>query len=160
MHLFLFSSNKNPILSILRKGRFFFGSSPTPFSKSQFADLEYLRTDIRERLAQLGLNNLTHIQEKAIPKVFQDNSNFVLAETGSGKTLIYLLPLINDLYNQLQKDPKDNEKPRGGVIFTSSKELSAQIFVDLKKIDVLNKLRISRLGSVSQLSMSVRNMVT
>jgi len=75
-------------------------SVPHGFSPLRFEDLEYLRTDLKSRLAELGFTHLTKAQETALPIVFANPQSFVLAETGSGKTLIYLLPLINALFNE------------------------------------------------------------
>lgn len=133
------------------------------FSPIKFEDLEFVRSDIKAVLNDLKYKHLTNIQSLAYDAIQKSNLNCILADTGSGKTLAYALPIINDLYNEIQgrgDEARMTNEPRGAVIFTSSKELSAQIFVDFKKIDRINKLKISRLGPISQMSTYVKHMVS
>jgi superfamily II DNA/RNA helicase len=132
------------------------------FGQLRFDDLELLRPDVKAALQNLKFDRLTHIQSVAFDSIQNFGKTCILAETGSGKTLSYILPIINELYNEIQQNgdqARDATKPRGALIFTSSKELSAQIFVDIKKIDKINKLKVSRLGPISQMSTYVKNMV-
>jgi superfamily II DNA/RNA helicase len=132
------------------------------FSPIKFDDLDFVRSDIKAILADLKYKHLTNIQSLAYDSIQKSNLNCILADTGSGKTLAYALPVINDLYNEIQSkgdEARLTAEPRGAIILTSSKELSAQIFVDFKKIDRVNKLKISRLGPISQMSTYVKHMV-
>lgn len=137
------------------------------FTDRKFSDLDYLREDIKSFCRKLGYEHLTNIQKEAIDSIFNHQHNLVLGETGSGKTLLYLLPIVNDMYNFYQKLEEMSEeekieaksKPRGALIFTLNKELAAQAYVDLKKLDKLNKLKVTRLGSLSQMSTYVKHMV-
>ena len=142
--------------------------NPTAFTERRFSDLPYLREDIKGVCAKLGFENLTTVQEKAIDNIFTHQHNLVLGETGTGKTLLYLLPIVNDLYSYYQRletmteeeKLQQTSKPKGALIFTLNKELTAQIYVDIKKLDALNKLKITRLGSLSQMSTYVKHMVS
>lgn len=159
MQLFLKNQNKIRILSTLTKKTTFPFSQNNSFSKTKFADLEFLRADIKTRLSELNLTHLTRIQDQSFPTLLKKTQTFIMAETGSGKTLTYLLPIVNSLYNDYNQ-PKEAEKtPRGALILTSSKELTSQIFVDLKRIDNLNKLQVTRLGTISQMATNVKHMV-
>ncbi len=45
----------------------------------------------------LGFNEVTRIQENVIPEALAGNDVLVKAQTGSGKTAAYLIPIINGL---------------------------------------------------------------
>lgn len=48
-------------------------------------------------LSNLGYNNLSKIQEISLSTVLSNTSCLIKAPTGSGKTLCYLIPILNDL---------------------------------------------------------------
>lgn len=83
--------------------------------------------EIAKALEELKIKSLTPIQEKVIPKIFEGVDLIALAETGSGKTLSFVLPLIS----QLIKTPK---RPTRILIITPTKELSEQILSVVKRI--------------------------
>lgn len=56
-----------------------------------FAELE-LGENIIKGLASQGINAPTEVQEKAIPFILQDKNVVIQSQTGTGKTLAYLLP--------------------------------------------------------------------
>ena len=64
---------------------------------TQFSDLG-LNKNTLATLDGLGYENPTEIQEKAIPVLLDSNRDFVgLAQTGTGKTAAFLLPLEEKL---------------------------------------------------------------
>ena len=54
-------------------------------------------TALAEALSKQGINEPTSIQEKAVPKILSGSSIIGQAPTGTGKTLAYLLPLLQSL---------------------------------------------------------------
>ena len=48
-------------------------------------------------LKSMGIKYLSPIQEKACPLLLKNESLICKAPTGSGKTLTYLIPILNDL---------------------------------------------------------------
>ena len=72
-----------------------------------------------QALARQGIHKPTHIQQAAIPLVQAGRDVIASAETGSGKTLCYLLPLLMRLDQQ-------NIKPQA-LILTPTHELAAQV---------------------------------
>lgn len=72
-----------------------------------------------------GFNRLTNVQEKAIPLI--DGGRDVIAEspTGTGKTLAYLLPVLNKI------DPE--KRTIQAVVLASSQELVMQILSEIQK---------------------------
>ena len=56
-----------------------------------------------ERLKKIGLETPTQVQAKSFATVREGTSDVTIgAETGSGKTLSYLLPLLDDILQQKQ----------------------------------------------------------
>ncbi len=90
-----------------------------------FKDLG-LRSEVLTAIEELGFNAPTPIQEKAIPHLLQEISDFVgLAQTGTGKTAAFGLPLVS-------KVTEGNKKPQGLVI-CPTRELCLQIARDLEQ---------------------------
>src|SRR5258708_29611321 len=85
-----------------------------------------LSGEIVEAIRQLGFENPTPIQEKAIPILLQGDTDLVgLAQTGTGKTAAFGLPLIELV----------DEKNRAtqALIVAPTRELSVQITSDLER---------------------------
>jgi len=70
--------------------------SLSPGKASQWLSLG-LRSDVANALALAGLSEPTAIQSRAIPPVLEGKSSVIAAETGSGKTMAYLAPLMSRL---------------------------------------------------------------
>lgn len=84
----------------------------------------------------------TPVQELAIPVLLKGQSALVSAETGTGKTLSFLLPLVIRMqsFEQHRKMAPNttggkffNEGPRT-VVFSPTRELSAQLFAQAKTL--------------------------
>ena len=84
-----------------------------------------LREEVLKSLKELGFEAPTPIQEQAIPHLMKDDCDFVgLAQTGTGKTAAFGLPLINSI------NTKSN-RPQG-LIICPTRELCLQITRDLE----------------------------
>jgi superfamily II DNA/RNA helicase len=86
-------------------------------------------------LASLASHNITspsNIQSKVIPLLLNNKSLIIASETGSGKTIAYLLPILNAL-SESKMDLTENYSPRC-LIFTPTKHLQVQIMHVLKYI--------------------------
>lgn len=68
---------------------------------------------------------MTTVQTAAIPKIMEGKDVIASSPTGTGKTLAYLLPVLNNI------DPEN--KAIQAVILASSQELVMQIFKELQK---------------------------
>jgi ATP-dependent RNA helicase CshB len=68
----------------------------TENDKLPFSSLA-LRKELVDALRDSGFSGLSPIQAKAIPPLLQGRSVLGLAPTGTGKTLAYLVPILNDL---------------------------------------------------------------
>ena len=78
-----------------------------------------LSSDSLKILKGLKFENPTPIQEKVIPVALQGNDVMGTAQTGSGKTLSYILPIVEKLRKNV------NEK---FLILAPTRELSEQVF--------------------------------
>lgn len=74
-------------------------------------------------LARAGFSRPTPIQREAIPSLVKGESIILHAETGSGKTLTYLLPITEALWNSFD----DSDQPSLAVVLLPTRELAAQV---------------------------------
>lgn len=86
-------------------------------------------------LAENGFEKCTPIQEKVIPSAFSGKDLVGIAETGSGKTLGFLIPLLRDLKYTEDRNPRI-------IIMVPTRELVAQIVEVLEKITSYMSVRI------------------
>ena len=85
-----------------------------------FEDLD-LTDDVLDALYDMHFDECTPIQEQAIPAALQGRDLIAVAQTGTGKTAAFLLPVINELG---QRRPSDKIKC---VVMTPTRELALQI---------------------------------
>lgn len=80
-----------------------------------------LHEQVLEGLAAMNFNQPTPIQEKAIPAILENKDLIACAQTGTGKTAAYLLPIL-DKITQSQQSNKINT-----IILAPTRELALQI---------------------------------
>ena len=81
---------------------------------------------LTEVLNKQGIKVATPVQEKAIPAIFKGRDVIAKSQTGTGKTLAYLLPLVQRI--QTERDEVQ------ALILTPTRELSKQVFDVLKPL--------------------------
>lgn len=81
-----------------------------------------------DAVSELGFNEPTNIQQRAIPLVLQKRDIFATAQTGTGKTAAFGLPMIQ----RLRKTNEENLHVRA-IILSPTRELSVQIAEDMAK---------------------------
>jgi superfamily II DNA/RNA helicase len=86
-----------------------------------FKELE-LGQDILKAIEECGYTDPTPIQQKTIPLILMTRDVMGLAQTGTGKTASFILPMIEVLYGGQAK----SRMPRS-LILTPTRELAAQI---------------------------------
>jgi ATP-dependent RNA helicase RhlE len=102
-------------------------TAPSP-AASGFADLG-LSAPLLQALADEGYTIPTPIQTKAIPHVLAGRDLFGCAQTGTGKTAAFALPLID----RMLADPRKPAPRRCRVlVLAPTRELAAQIFESFK----------------------------
>lgn len=101
-----------------------------------------LHPKINEKLEALGFTEPTKIQEKAIPLVQEGKDVSGLAQTGTGKTAAFLIPILQRLYASLESGEGregikayDSWTPRSTVlILVPTRELAEQVTENLKDL--------------------------
>ncbi len=89
-----------------------------------FKDLK-LNKPLLRAIAEKGYDNPTLVQEKTIPLVLNKKDVIVSAQTGTGKTAAFALPILQMLYDR-QDAPKKGKKIRA-VVISPTRELAIQI---------------------------------
>ncbi|HON51834.1 MAG TPA: DEAD/DEAH box helicase [Bacteroidales bacterium] len=59
--------------------------------------------EIKQNLEELGYKKPTDIQYKAIPSILQGEDVLAIAQTGTGKTAAFVIPIIEILHNRTRK---------------------------------------------------------
>lgn len=90
-----------------------------------------LHADILLAIAEQGYNQPTPIQQQAIPVVLQGKDLLASAQTGTGKTAGFTLPLLHRL---MANRPTDKgRRPVRSLILTPTRELAAQIYENVRE---------------------------
>ncbi|MDR2769169.1 MAG: DEAD/DEAH box helicase [Puniceicoccales bacterium] len=95
---------------------------------THFADLN-LNASILKALSEQSYKTPTPIQQQAIPHVLAGSDFLGIAQTGTGKTAAFVLPLLHRLNED--HTSKNWHLPRS-IILTPTRELAAQIHKKLK----------------------------
>jgi len=98
-----------------------------------FNDLN-LNKPLLNALADLGLSEPTPIQEQVFPVIMSGRDLVGIAQTGTGKTFAYLLPILRQLNFSETKHPRV-------VIIVPTRELVLQVMEEVKKLTVYTSLR-------------------
>lgn len=85
-----------------------------------------------ERLTDMGITNPTPIQKEAIPEAITGRDVMGLAQTGTGKTLAFGVPLVAQMLNNNSSRPKP--KSVRGLVLAPTRELANQIAVELRTL--------------------------
>ncbi len=86
---------------------------------STFTELP-LTSALQKKLAAAQFTNLTPIQERAIPPALEGRDVIGTAQTGTGKTLAFLIPLIE----MLERDPSEHTT---ALVLLPTRELAMQV---------------------------------
>lgn len=78
--------------------------------------------------------NPTPVQSQSIPILRESRNCLVCAPTGSGKTLSFLLPIVEKKLKEIDRSTKDVPVGANVLILQPSKELALQTFIELEKI--------------------------
>ncbi len=79
-----------------------------------------LSNDILDAINEMGYKEATPVQAQAIPIILQGHDLMAFAQTGTGKTAAFLLPMLDKILDQ----PQDKVK---GLIIAPTRELAGQI---------------------------------
>jgi len=109
-----------------------------------------LNADILRAVAEQGYNQPTPIQQQAIPVVLAGRDLMASAQTGTGKTAGFTLPLLQRLSSTTQHSK--GRRPIRALILTPTRELAAQVgenvqayskYLDLRSLVVFGGVSIN-----------------
>ena len=89
-----------------------------------FKDLHLIKP-LQKAIAASGYVEPTLVQQRSIPLVLDKKDVIVSAQTGTGKTAAFALPILQQLYDK-QDAPKKGKKIRA-LIVSPTRELAIQI---------------------------------
>jgi len=94
-----------------------------------------LNTPLQNALDDLGFVNPTPIQEKAYPIILSGRDAVGIAQTGTGKTFAYLLPLLRQLKYSETKHPRI-------LVIVPTRELVLQVVGEVEKLTKYMNLKV------------------
>lgn len=98
-------------------------------------------------ISKKGYTTPSPIQQKAIPPILDGNDVLASAQTGTGKTAGFTLPLLHIL----SENPKEKFRPIRALILTPTRELAAQVYANVKEYSEFLNLRSAVIfGGVNQ----------
>lgn len=98
-------------------------------------------------ISKKGYDTPSPIQAKAIPPVLEGKDVLASAQTGTGKTAGFTLPLLHNLTQQQSQ----RHRPIRALILTPTRELAAQVFANVKEYSEFLDIRSAVIfGGVNQ----------
>ena len=98
-----------------------------------FGQLE-IRKEIAKAIAEMGFEEPTPIQSEAIPIIMENKDVIGQAQTGTGKTAAYGIPIAEKINYQLLKVQ--------ALILTPTRELAIQVAGEISKIGRYKKIKV------------------
>jgi ATP-dependent RNA helicase RhlE len=106
-----------------------------------------LSEPILKAIQKKGYDTPSPIQAKAIPPVLEGKDVLASAQTGTGKTAGFTLPLLH----LLSENPKEKYRPIRALILTPTRELAAQVYANVNEYSEFLNLRSTVIfGGVNQ----------
>ena len=90
-----------------------------------------IRTEIKRGIAKMGLVKPTDIQFKAIPNILNGEDVLAIAQTGTGKTAAFAIPLISMLGRKKRRERGEGVR---AIVMAPTHELAIQISEVINKI--------------------------
>jgi ATP-dependent RNA helicase RhlE len=113
----------------------------------KFSDFPFNKS-ILKAVAEERFQTPTLVQQQAIPLVLDKKNVIVSAQTGTGKTAAFALPIIQLLFDE--QDAEKGEKKIKSLVVTPTRELAIQILENFKSFSTYSNLRATAVfGGVS-----------
>jgi ATP-dependent RNA helicase RhlE len=100
---------------------------------ASFEDFKFTKSVLKS-VYEIGFTEPTPIQQQAIPAIKSGQDVLGIAQTGTGKTAAYILPVLTRLVKAEEEDPRV-------VILVPTRELSIQVGEDLAELSQSTNIR-------------------
>ena len=107
----------------------------TPYSQLPLAP------SLAKAVAEMGYENMTPIQEQAIPVVLTGKDVMGAAQTGTGKTAAFSLPLLQRLLKHENTSTSPARHPVRALVLLPTRELADQVAQQIKQYAKYTQLR-------------------
>ena len=103
-----------------------------------------LSTNLLKAVKACGYKNLTPIQQQAIPIIRSGADLLASAQTGTGKTAAFSLPILDALAKSIPSEAieKSNERNIQALVLTPTRELAAQVGENMRAYSQFLPLKI------------------
>jgi len=135
-------------------GIYYQGKQITEKPKKEYFKEYELDKILLENLEKMKFDKMTQIQKLVIEYLINGNDVMGCAQTGSGKTIAFLLPIVNKM---IKKGPPEVSSYKKGVsapvtlILVPTRELAEQIFKEARKLISLSGINVVKVyGGVPQ----------
>ena len=98
-----------------------------PFLKNIHFDDFAIAAALKQRLGAAGFRTPTPVQAKAIPPALEGRDILATASTGTGKTLSFLIPMIEHMDRNPLRVEKGRRAPIRALILLPTRELAMQV---------------------------------
>ncbi len=124
----------------------------------------HISYEIKKNLSKLGFIKPTDIQFKSIPPILKGEDVLAIAQTGTGKTAAFAIPVIDMLAKRKNTDRKDGIKC---LVMVPTRELAQQIADVFEKLSKHTRLKsyslfggVEQDAQISRLSESIDILIT
>ena len=115
-------------------------TSASPETSQSFSQLN-LDAPLARAVAEMGYTSMTPIQAQAIPVVLQGRDVMGAAQTGTGKTAAFSLPLLQRLLKHENPSTSPARHPVRALVLLPTRELADQVAQQVKLYAKYTKLR-------------------
>jgi superfamily II DNA/RNA helicase len=118
------------------------GTEPQPVPSARF-DALGLDDKLQRAVAAQGYTSMTPIQAKAIPIVLAGRDVMGAAQTGTGKTAAFSLPLLHKMLRHENASMSPARHPVRALVIAPTRELADQVAANIKGYAAQTKLRVA-----------------
>jgi ATP-dependent RNA helicase RhlE len=124
---------------------------------SSFSDFSLLAS-LTSSLAEQSLTRPTEVQARTIPALLNGRPVVAVAETGSGKTLSYVLPMLHQLKTlEVEGSVVSTAGRPRGLVVVPGRELGDQVSRVFKSLTHATRLRVRTVLGGSHKQVAIRN---
>ncbi len=117
-------------------------ASTEPLHNLEFASVG-LAESLQRAVAAQGYTTMTPIQAKAIPIVLAGRDVMGAAQTGTGKTAAFSLPLLHKMLRHENASMSPARHPVRALVIAPTRELADQVAANIKGYAAQTKLRVA-----------------